>query len=133
MLERMDGHPKIGIIAGIGDRREEDNNEIGSVAAQMFDEIIIRQDKNLRGKSEKQIIDMLLAGVHSIDPNKKVRVIQSEREAIAEAITNATKGSLITICSDVIPDALAQVINYKDEESKRLYEFDKKDIPNLDR
>ena len=131
MLEKMDGHPKIGIIAGIGDRREEDNNEIGRIAAEMFDEIIIRQDKNLRGRSEKEIIDMLLAGVHSVDVNKKVRVIQSEKEAISEAITNATKGSLITICSDVIPDALAQVTSYKEEESKRLYEFGRKDIPNL--
>jgi len=125
MIQRMDGMPKIGIIAGIGDRREEDNNEIGQVAAEMFDEIIIRQDKNLRGKSEKQIIDMLLAGVHSVDPNKKVRVIRSEKEAIDEAITNATKGSLIIICSDVVPDALAQVTMYKDEESQRLFDFNK--------
>jgi cyanophycin synthetase len=29
MIEKMDGSPKIGIIAGIGDRRVEDNNEIG--------------------------------------------------------------------------------------------------------
>ncbi len=49
--DSFDATEKIGIIAGVGDRREEDTNELGSIAAEMFDEIIIRQDKNLRGKS----------------------------------------------------------------------------------
>ena len=30
MVERLEGKPKVGIIAGIGDRREEDNKEMGS-------------------------------------------------------------------------------------------------------
>lgn len=66
---------KVGIIAGIGDRREEDNNEMGSIAAEMFDEIIIRQDKNLRGKSETDLINMLDAGIKKQDPNKKTTII----------------------------------------------------------
>jgi len=131
MLQNMPGKPKVGIIAGIGDRRIEDNNEIGRIAAQMFDEIIIRQDKHLRGKSEKELIDMLLVGIKSVDPNKKITVIPSEKEAIDYAIKNAKKGSMVVISSDVVPDALAQVTKYKEEEAKALYEFDKKDIPNL--
>jgi cyanophycin synthetase len=35
---------KIGIIAGIGDRRDEDIKEC-AIAARMFDHIIIRQEK----------------------------------------------------------------------------------------
>jgi cyanophycin synthetase len=63
MVQKMDGYPKVGMIAGIGDRRDEDNREIGMVAAEMFDEIIIRQDKNLRGKSDKEIIKMIHDGI----------------------------------------------------------------------
>ena len=37
----------VGIIAGVGDRIKEDTNLIGSISAEMFDEIIIRQD-NIR-------------------------------------------------------------------------------------
>ena len=131
MLQYMDGKPKIGIIAGIGDRRVEDNNNIGRIAAEMFDEIIIRQDKHLRGKTETELIDMLETGIKSFDPQKKVTVIPSEEEAIDHAITNAKPGCMIVICSDVVPDALAQVTRYKEEEAKKLYGFDKKDIPNL--
>jgi cyanophycin synthetase len=130
-VEKMDGSPKIGIIAGIGDRREEDNNDIGRIAAEMFDEIIIRQDKNLRGKTEEEIIAMILAGVREVSATKKVTVIPSEKEAITYAITNAPKGALIIVSSDVVPDALNLVMKFKEEEANRLYEITKNDIPNL--
>jgi cyanophycin synthetase len=131
LVEKMDGYPKVGIIAGIGDRRVEDNNELGAIAAEMFDEVIIRQDRNLRGKTEEELIAMVLAGVRSVDPNKKVTVIPSEKEAITYAVTNAVPGSLIVVSSDVVPDALNLVMKFKEEESNRLYEITKEDIPNL--
>lgn len=58
-IENIDATERVGIIAGVGDRREEDTNEVGSVAAEMFDEIIIRQDKHLRGRTDTEIIAML--------------------------------------------------------------------------
>lgn len=131
MLQKMDDTPKVGIIAGIGDRRTEDNNGIGEIAAEMFDEIIIRQDKHLRGKSETELIDMLSDGIKKVNPKKKITVIPKESEAIEFAIKNAKPGSLIVICSDVVPDALALVSKYKEEEAKSLYDFTRNDIPNL--
>ncbi len=130
LTDKMDGNPKVGIIAGIGDRRKEDNEEIGYVASTMFDEIIIRQDKNLRGRTEGEIIEMLKTGILQHDPNKKISLFHTEKEAIRSAIEHASKGSLIVICSDVVPDALEQVQKYKEEEVKKLYEFTKADIPN---
>ena len=116
--DNLEATVKVGIIAGIGDRREEDNNEMGTIAAEMFDEIIIRQDKNLRGKSETDLINMLDAGIKKQDPNKKTTIIPSEREAITHAVAHAEKGSLIVLCSDVVPDALDLVKRLKDQEAK---------------
>jgi len=132
MVEKMEGSPKVGIIAGIGDRREVDNTEIGKIACEMFDEIIIRQDKNLRGKTGEELIAMLQNGIRSINPDKKVTVIPSEKEAITHAVKNVTKGSLIILCSDVVPDALNLVKQFKEEEANRLYEFSTDDIPNME-
>jgi len=120
-IENLDGKPKVGIIAGIGDRREEDNKAMGRMAAEMFDEVIIRQDKHLRGKTEEELITMLMDGIKEVDPNKKVQIFKSEREAIDSAITNAKDGSLIVMCSDVVPDALAQVQAFKEKENEGLY------------
>jgi cyanophycin synthetase len=121
--DELEATVKVGIIAGIGDRRVEDNNEMGSIAAEMFDEIIIRQDKRLRGKTEEELIKMLNDGIKMKDPNKKTTIIPSEKEAITYAVKNAVKGSLIILCSDVIPDALDLVMQFKEQEANGALNF----------
>jgi cyanophycin synthetase len=106
----------VGIIAGVGDRRDEDTIALGRQAAKMFQEIIIRQDKNMRGRTEQEIIDLITKGIFEVDPNKKLTVIKKETEAIEFAIKNAEPGSFITICSDVVPDALDQILRLKEED-----------------
>lgn len=127
-LDKIEAKPKVGIIAGVGDRRDEDIILLGSLAAQMFDEIIIRQDKNLRGRTEEEIIELMMKGIQEEGRNRKVTIIRKESEAIDYAIKNAVKGSFIVICSDVIPDALDQIMKYKEEEDH--FEIRKEDIPN---
>lgn len=129
-VSNMHATVKVGIIAGIGDRREEDNIAIGKISSEMFDEIIIRQDKNLRGKTAEELIEMLKVGIREHDPNKKITVIQNEREAIVHAVGEAKPGSLIVLCSDVVPDALSLVMKLKEEEAEKLYKFNTGDIPN---
>lgn len=130
LVERMDGKPIVGIIAGVGDRRDQDSIEIGEISAEMFDEIIIRQDKNLRGKKDYEIIELIVKGITNINPDKKITIIPSENEAITYAVKNATKNSLIVLCSDVVPDALNLVMKFKEDEAKDLYKFSVDDIPN---
>ena len=125
--DNLEATVKVGIIAGVGDRRDEDTRELGSIAAEMFDEIIIRQDKNLRGKSEEELINMLEEGIKMKDPNKKIIIIPSEKDAITYAITNVQKDSLIICCSDVIPDALELVMKFKEEENRRTVVIARKD------
>lgn len=121
-LSNTETGKKVGIIAGVGDRRDEDTISLGEEAARIFDEIIIRQDRNLRGKSEQEIIDLMLKGIKQIDPSKKVTVIQAEKAAIDHAIQSAEMDSFIVICSDVIPDALEQIMELKaQEESGKLH------------
>jgi cyanophycin synthetase len=115
--DELDATHKVCIIAGIGDRRVEDNNMIGSIAAEMSDEIIIRQDKRLRGKTEEELIKMLDDGIKMKNPNMKTTIIPSEKEAITYAVNNAKKDSLIILCSDVVPDALDLVQKFKAQEA----------------
>ena len=122
-IDELEATVKVGIIAGIGDRRLEDNNEMGSIAAEMFDEIIIRQDKHLRGKTEEELIKMLTDGIKMKDPNKKTTIIPSEKEAIKHAVKNAVKGSLIVLCSDVVPDALELVKQLKEKDARGELQF----------
>ena len=115
-LASVNASVKVGIIAGVGDRRDEDIISLGEAAGKIFDEIIIRQDKNLRGRTDQEIIDLMTMGIHKVDPFKKITVIQKETEAIDYAFKNAVKDSFIVITSDVVPDALEQVKSYKARE-----------------
>ncbi|MBC7554317.1 MAG: cyanophycin synthetase [Taibaiella sp.] len=115
-LQSVEATRKVGIIAGVGDRRDEDIISLGEAAGHIFDEIIIRQDKHLRGRTEEDIINLMTIGINSVDPNKKITVIKKESEAIDFAMKNAVKDSFIVITSDVIPDALEQVKSYKARE-----------------
>ena len=131
-VEKLDGKPKVGIIAGIGDRRKQDNFELGQIAAEMFDEIIIRQDRNLRGKEEEELIKEIHDGIIDIDPKKPVKIIPKESEAIKYAIENAKDDSLVVVSSDVVPSALNMVMKMKEIETKSLYGNVKEEIPNLE-
>ena len=41
-MNKLDGTPKVGIISGTGDRRDDDIKELGRISGRYFDEIIIR-------------------------------------------------------------------------------------------
>lgn len=111
---------KIGIIAGVGDRRDEDTIDLGEEAARSFDEIIIRQDKHLRGRTSEEIVDLLRQGIESVSKEKKITVILDETEAIDYAISHAQNGDFITIISDVIPNALDRVKYWKQKELEEV-------------
>ncbi len=116
MVKHVDAPYKVGMIAGVGDRRDEDLMSLGEESAKIFDEIIIRQDRNTRGQTPEYLIQKITEGVQRVKPEKKVTAIQNEKEAIDYALQNAKKDSFIVITSDVIPDALEQVKAYKAAE-----------------
>lgn len=109
---------KTGIIAGVGDRRDEDIRDLGVIAAGMFDRIIIRQDRNNRGRSSEEIIGLLMEGIRSKSNDIPCEIIPKESEAIDHAVRTARKGELLTICSDVVPDALEQIKQLKEQDDR---------------
>jgi cyanophycin synthetase len=116
-VSKLDGSPKVGIISGTGDRRDDDIRELGRISARYFDEIIIRQDKNLRGRTAEAIIGLLVEGIDDTKTKQiPLTIIPSEKDAIIYAYKNAVPGSLITIMCDVVPDALAFIKGLKEEE-----------------
>lgn len=119
-LGNIDSPHKIGIIAGVGDRRDEDIIECGKIAGRMFDHIIIRQEKHLRGRTEEEIIDLILEGIHSSNKNITYEIIPKEVEAIKHAINNAKEGTFITALSDVVTNAIEIVQNYLDKENESV-------------
>ena len=76
----------------------------------MFDELIIRQDQDLRGRTEQQIVAMVQAGIAQVKPLMPRKIIPAEDDAIAHAIATASKGSLLVVCCGFVPGALELVM-----------------------
>jgi cyanophycin synthetase len=117
-LTSVEATKKIGIIAGVGDRRDEDIKECATIAARMFDHIIIRQEKHLRGRTEEEIIGLIMEGINASGKTVTTEIIKKEVEAIKHAIDNAQEGSFITALSDVVTNAIEIVQEYLDKESE---------------
>ncbi|WP_264520833.1 cyanophycin synthetase [Flavobacterium sp. N1994] len=117
-LSSVEATKKIGIIAGVGDRRDEDIKECALIAARMFDHIIIRQEKYLRGRTEEEIIGLIMEGIAESGRNVTHEIITKEVEAIKHAINNAEEGTFITALSDVVTNAINIVQEYLDKESE---------------
>ncbi|NLN32608.1 MAG: cyanophycin synthetase [Flavobacteriaceae bacterium] len=119
-LSNIDSPHKIGIIAGVGDRRDEDIKECGKIAGRMFDHIIIRQEKHLRGRTEDEIIGLILEGIQESNKDITYEIIPKEIEAIKHAINNAKEGTFITALSDVVTNAIEIVQTYLDKENESI-------------
>ena len=93
---------RIAVIATPGDRRDEDMQELGRVAARFFDEVIVREDANPRGRQRGEIAAHVMEGVRSGKPTRveHAEIIVDEREAIDAALHHAVAGDLVLLCVD---------------------------------
>jgi cyanophycin synthetase len=115
-ISKLDYPKKIGVISGTGDRRDEDIRELGIISAKYFDEIIIRCDKNLRGRDASEIIALLQEGIQKTNPDIPTMVIVNENEALEYIYAHPQQGALYTIMCDVVAGALDKIKELKDRD-----------------
>jgi cyanophycin synthetase len=116
-LSTIEATEHIGVISGTGDRRDEDIIETAKISAEMFDKIIICQEKYLRGRTQQELIDLLLQGIRAVKPDMKVIINNSGDDTLRYLVTTAQPGTFITILSNTIDDAITKVVEYRDKEA----------------
>jgi cyanophycin synthetase len=95
----------VGVIGIPGDRRNEDQRDYGALAATAFDEIIVREDRHLRGRepgvSASHVIDGVKAAkADGTGRTERVEKILDEMSAIRAALRRAVPGDLVVLCVD---------------------------------
>jgi cyanophycin synthetase len=116
-MRTVNASEKIGIIACPGDRRDEDMENIGRLAAGMFDRIIIKHDKDGRGRTNDSITRLLRKGIDMVNRSMEVEVISDELEAISWAMEHARHNAFIAVCTDEIQASLRYLEEIRDKES----------------
>jgi cyanophycin synthetase len=109
---------KMAVVATPGDRRDEDMRELGRVAARYFDDIIIREDKNPRGRKLGETAALVMEGVqeamragHRVG---NVEIVLDEMDATRRALHRARPGDLVVLCVDYATEV------WKELETRKL-------------
>ncbi|MBD0367024.1 MAG: cyanophycin synthetase, partial [Flavisolibacter sp.] len=125
-IDQLDYPQRMGVITGTGDRRDEDICELGRIAAKHFDHIIIRRDKNLRGRTVEEITGLLEQGIREVDEEVPVTIIPDETEALQHAYKSCMEGALITVMCDSVVGTIEKIkaLKAKEEEQKKTSTVD---------
>jgi cyanophycin synthetase len=103
-VKRMDADRTIAMIAVPGDRSDEDISAFGRLAGGTFDEIVIREDANPRGRRRGEVAELLLAAITADGRENgrtdKVDVVLDEFAAARAAIAKAERNDLVILMAD---------------------------------
>jgi cyanophycin synthetase len=95
---------RVGVMATAGDRRDDDIMELGRVAAQHFDAIVVREDANTRGRKRGATAALVEQGVRDAMRNGArcgdVEVVLDELTAVRHVLDAGRSGDLIVLCVD---------------------------------
>ena len=108
-IQQTDAIHKVGILTGVGDRRDEDILELGQIAGELFDEIIIRLDEDMRGRPANEIVALLTEGIQAVNEQMLITYIPDELEALSHAIQHARPSTLIVHLTEKIKRAIEVV------------------------
>jgi cyanophycin synthetase len=110
---------RIGVIATAGDRRDDDMRELGAIAAQHFDVVVVREDVALRGRERGEVAGLVAEGVRTSMSEgarcKQLEIILDEIDAVRHAMSRANAGDLVVVCVDKHPMVMAELENWSNQ------------------
>ncbi len=88
----------VGIIGVPGDRLDTDIYNVGKISGSSFDYIIVKEDKDLRGRKPFEVAELLYEGALSGGiSGKQIEIISDEREAFGKAFRQVQNGDVIAV------------------------------------
>jgi cyanophycin synthetase len=100
-VKRMGADRTVAVISMPGDRSDADMEAFGALAGKTFDQIVIREDDNTRGRRSGEIAERLgNAAVSSGMDASKITVILDELEAVKAAVEMGGKTDLVVLMVD---------------------------------
>jgi cyanophycin synthetase len=91
-------------------------HELGHIAAQHFDVVIVREDEALRrrqrGETGKLVAEGVRAAIEAGARCKQLEVIPDEIEAVRHAMSRANRGDLVIVCVDKHGQVMSELENW---------------------
>ncbi|KFN44591.1 cyanophycin synthetase [Arenimonas oryziterrae] len=117
LAQRLDvAGRRIIVLAGPGDRRDEDLRAIAETVAGRFDHYICRRDDGLRGRDGDEVPRILAKALQAKGvPLEAISIIPDEQAAIDAALRMGRSGDLLLIFGDALIRSWKQVIKFRPE------------------
>lgn len=122
---------RIVVLAGPGDRRDEDLVAIADAVAGRFDHYICRRDDALRGRDGDAVPRIQARALEAKGvPKSAISVIPDEQEAIDAALRMGQPGDLLLVFADALVRSWKQIIKFRPEGMAPVLERPKSvDVP----
>jgi len=100
-VKRMGARRTMAVITMPGDRRDEDIRAFGCLAGKHFDELIIREDTNTRGRPRGAIAELLReSAIEGGSDPSAISIVLDELQSVREAIERADRDDLVVLMVD---------------------------------
>ena len=107
---------RIVVLAGPGDRRDEDLVAIADAVAGRFDHYICRRDDALRGRDGDEVPGILSRALRAAGvPDAAISIIPDEQKAIDAALGMGRAGDLLLVFADALVRSWKQIIKFRPE------------------
>jgi len=105
---------RIVVMAGPGDRRDEDLRAIALAVAGRFDHYICRRDDQLRDRAPDEVPRLLARTLRDAGvPEARIEIIPDEREAIDAALRMGEAGDLLLVFADHLTRSWKQITKFR--------------------
>ena len=112
----------IGVIGIPGDRKDSVAYEVGKICAQGLDKIIIKEDKDRRGRKEGEIAELLKKSIIQNNKNANLKICLDEVQALEYAIKISKRNDIIIVFYENLNN-LVDFINGKRDEFNYKREY----------
>jgi cyanophycin synthetase len=114
LAQRLDASRRIVVVAGPGDRRDEDLREIAKAVAGKFDHYVCRRDDSLRGRDGDEVPRIIAAALRDAGiAGEAISLIPDEQQAIDAALRMGQPGDLVLVFADALTRSWKQIIRFK--------------------
>ena len=111
---------RIVVLAGPGDRRDEDLRAIARATAGRFDHYICRRDDGLRGRDGDEVPRIMSAELRAAGvAAAAITVIPDEQHAVDAGLRMARAGDLVLVFGDAIVRCWKQIIHFRPDGAER--------------
>jgi cyanophycin synthetase len=105
---------RIVVLAGPGDRRDEDLHAIAKAVAGRFDHYICRRDDNLRDRDGDEVPRIMSQALLTEGIGQEcISIIPDEQEAIEAALEMGEAGDLLLIFADALTRSWKQITKFR--------------------